>query len=62
MNKKRGFLDWLIKLFDLLHIIVGLVAGSIGAYVLGHFFGMGTQGYVIGFILGVAIAFGAISF
>ena len=61
MKKENSFWQRLSKACDILHLLLIIGAGAAGAYLLGHVFGLGTQGYVIGFIIGVAAAaFGAL--
>lgn len=62
MKDKKGFGSRLFAVLDLLHVIIGCVLGVVGAYLLGHVFGMGVKGYAIGGIVGFGIGYGVISF
>ncbi len=66
--KRKGLWEWLCsileavgEIFNIFHLIVALIAGIAGAYLLGHVFGMGAKGYALGFVLGAGIVLGGIS-
>ena len=45
----------------MMYLIVALMVGVAGAFVLGSFFGMGLGGYALGFVLGVGMTLGGIT-
>lgn len=55
---KKDFWDRLGTFLGLLSLILAIVAGIAGAYLLGSFFGMGMPGYALGFLLGIALVYG----
>ncbi len=65
-GKKKGFVTRFFRGVDTLFLVVGCVLGCIlgvaGAYLLGHVFGMGLEGYAIGLIVGFGLGCGVLSF
>lgn len=59
--KKKGFWSRLFGVFDILYLIVAVIAGLAGGYLLGGFLGMGLPGYALGFVLGVGLVLGGLS-
>ena len=59
--KKKDFWERLGSVVNLVWLIVAVIVGIAGAYVLGSVFGMGMSGYALGFVLGVGITVGGIS-
>ena len=61
MKEKKNFWTRFFAVVDLLHLVVGIVLGIAGAYLLGSVFGMGMKGYALGFVLGFGIGYGTVS-
>ena len=51
----------LFRFFDLIHWIFIILGGVAGSILLGHFLGMGLQGFLIGFVLGAGLVGGGIT-
>lgn len=58
----KKFFDRLNTVLGILQLLLALVVGMAGAWLLGGFLGMGLPGYCLGLVIGVAIVFGAICF
>lgn len=61
MMSWKKFWERLAVAFDIGHLIWICLIGIGGAYLLGNVFGMGLEGYLLGFMLGVALALGGFS-
>lgn len=59
---KKNFWDRFFTLMGLFILLVAVLAGAAGAYLLGSVFGMGLPGYALGFLVGLAIVLGGFGF
>ena len=59
---KKNLWDRLFTLLGLLTLVVAVLAGLAGSYLLGSVFGMGMPGYAFGFLVGLGIVLGGFCF
>lgn len=56
--KDKGFWTRFFALFSALQLLVALLVGMAGSYLLGSVLGMGWPGHALGFVLGIGLVMG----